>query len=252
MKILISPAKSISMEANYPETKTSEAHFLDKSEYLVGKLKKYGVQKLKKMYKVSSDIAQLNHDRFANWESPVAPSPQVKPSVFAFTGEVYRGLDALNMKPDELQYTNENLRILSGLYGLLKPFDLIYPYRLEMGTSIKVTPKIKNLYLFWGDKITDLINEQEKEFVINLASNEYFKAVNTKKLKARLINIQFKEFKNGEYKVLMTYAKHARGEMAKYCAHKNISNPEELKLFDYLGYQFMENLSTENDWVFVR
>jgi len=252
MKILLSPAKSISLDQNYPAVNVSKAHFLTESENLVGKLKKYSSKKLKALYSVSSDIAQLNHDRFQHWQSPLLANEQVKPCVFAFNGEVYRGLDALSLDPEALDYLNSNTRILSGLYGILKPLDLIYPYRLEMGTSFSVTPKVKNLYQFWGNKLTDYLNNEESESIINLASIEYFKAINTKLLKAKLINIQFKEFKNGEYKMLMTYAKHARGEMAKFAAHKKINLAEELKSFDYLGYQYMENMSSENEWVFVR
>lgn len=252
MKILLSPAKSISMEQNYPKTPHTEAHFLDQSEYLVNKLKKYSVKQLKNMYAVSQDIAETNHIRFAQWISPKVAGEQVKPALFAFTGEVYRGLDAVHLENPELDYLQENLRILSGLYGLLKPFDLMYPYRLEMGTSIHVTPKIKNLYLFWGDTLTELLNSEEKDCVINLASNEYIKAINPKKLNARFITPVFKELKNGTYKVLMTYAKHARGEMTKYAAQQGITHAEELKLFNRLGYQYMEQLSSENEWVFAR
>lgn len=252
MKFLLSPAKSITLDQNYPKVKSTTAHFLKEAENLAGKMKKFSAKKLAALYDVSTDIAQLNHNRFQQWKTPIAVDEDIKPCVFAFNGEVYRGLDALNLDENALQYVQENTRILSGLYGILKPFDLIYPYRLEMGTSLALTPKTKNLYQYWGDKLTQFLNEEEKDSVINLASNEYFKAINTKKLKARLINVQFKEFKNGEYKMLMTYAKHARGEMAKYAAHKQIKQAEELKKFDYLGYQYMENLSSENEWVFVR
>ena len=252
MKILISPAKSISMDSISIEHNTSTAHFLEQSEYLVKKLKKYSVKKLIDLYKVSEDIARLNHDRFANWESPTEEKESFKAAAYAFTGEVYRGLEINELDKNEVEYLQENLRILSGLYGMLKPLDRIYPYRLEMGTKIQITPKQKGLYKFWGDKLTDFLNQEESELVLNLASNEYFKAINTKKLKAQLITAQFKEFKNGQYKVLMTYAKHARGEMAKYCAKNKITDKEQLKLFDYEGYQFMPNLSTEEEFVFAR
>lgn len=252
MKFLLSPAKSITLDQNYPKTAQTNVHFLKEAENLAGKMKKFSAKKLAALYHVSPDIAQLNYERFQHWQAPLVASENIKPCLFAFNGEVYRGLDALNMDESALQYTQENTRILSGLYGILKPFDLIYPYRLEMGTSLAVTPKTKNLYQFWGDKITDYLNAEESDCVVNLASNEYFKAVNTKKLKPRLITAVFKEFKNGEYKMLMTYAKHARGEMAKYAAHKQLKKAEDLKNFDYLGYQYMENLSSENEWVFVR
>ena len=144
------------------------------------------------------------------------------------------------------------MRILSGLYGILKPLDVLYPYRLEMGTKWAVTPSKKNLYQFWGDKLANELNKEEQEIIVNVASTEYFKAVNPKKLKARVITPVFKEFKNGSYQVVMVYAKHARGAMARFVVQHNISDPEELKLFNTDGYQYDDNLSTENEWVFTR
>lgn len=252
MKILISPAKSIQTNVSYPEVETSLCSFPKETEVLVKKMKKMKAKKLADLYHVSQDIAELNYNRFQAWQMPAEISENVLPAVFAFNGEVYRGLNIQSLSEKELTYTNQNLRILSGLYGLLRPFDLFYPYRLEMGTKLEVNAKAKNLYQFWGDKLTNYLNAEEKEVVVNLASTEYFKAINTKKIKAKIITPVFKEFKNGEYKMLMTYAKNARGEMARYCAQNNIQNPEDLKAFNLSNYKFMDELSTENEYVFVR
>lgn len=252
MKILLSPAKSIKTDIFYPKVEISEAHFLDESEKLVKKLQKYKAKSLAALFHVSADIAELNVNRFQNWERAIEEKEDIIPTIFAFTGEVYRGLDAVNMNSKELDYLNDNLRILSGLYGILKPFDLLFPYRLEMGTKIDITPKITNLYQYWGDKLVDFLNKEEQEVIINLASIEYFKAINTKKAKSKIITPIFKELRNGEYKIVMTFAKNARGQMAKYCAQNQIQNPEELKKFNLSSYEYMENLSTETDWVFAR
>lgn len=252
MKILLSPAKSIQTPETYPKIGPTTGKFLKESEKLVKKLKKFSPKKLATLYSVSKDIAELNYNRFQNWQTPVEPGESVFPAVFAFTGEVYRGLDVTGLSLEEMDYINSHVRILSGLYGLLQPYDLIYPYRLEMGTRLEINAKTKNLYQFWGDKITNLLNAEEPELIVNLASTEYFKAVNTKKIKAKIITPVFKEFKNGEYKMLMTYAKNARGEMARYCAKHKIEKAEDLKSFNLSRYQFMPELSTEDEYVFVR
>jgi cytoplasmic iron level regulating protein YaaA (DUF328/UPF0246 family) len=252
MKILISPAKSIQTDVNFPKVNFSEAKFISESEKLIQKLKKYSVDSLMELFNVSKDIAEINHLRFKNWESPIEEKNNIIPAVYAFTGEVYRGLDVKTIDASKHSYLNENLRILSGLYGILKPFDLLYPYRLEMGTKFKIDSKTSNLYQFWGDKLSDFLNEEEQGFILNLASNEYFKAINSKKIKGCIITPVFKEFRNGEYKIVMTYAKHARGLMTRYCITNEIQNPEEIKKFDLENYQYMENLSHENEWVFLR
>ncbi|MES2589229.1 MAG: peroxide stress protein YaaA [Bacteroidota bacterium] len=252
MKILLSPAKSIQFSSDFPQVNFSSCEFLDESEKLVKKLQKYKVKKLSDLFHVSKEIGELNYARFQNWERPVELVNETIPAVFAFSGEVYRGLDIKSLKEKQRDYLNDNLRILSGMYGLLKPYDLLYPYRLEMGTKIEITPKIKNLYQFWGDKITDKLNSEESETIVNLASIEYFKAVNTKKAKAKIITPIFKELKNGEYKIVMTFAKHARGEMARFCALNQIQDVEDIKDFSLSNYKFMPSLSSETDWVFAR
>ncbi|MCE3296542.1 MAG: hypothetical protein K0R65_2256 [Crocinitomicaceae bacterium] len=252
MKILLSPAKSIQIPESYPKIGPTTGKFLKETETLVKKMKKFSPKKLAALYSVSNDIAELNYNRFQNWESPVEAGENILPAVFAFNGEVYRGLNVTELSPEEMDYINGHVRILSGLYGLLQPYDLIYPYRLEMGTKLEVSAKAKNLYQFWGDKISNALNAEETDVIVNLASAEYFKAVNAKKIKAKIITPVFKEFKNGEYKMLMTYAKNARGEMARYCAQNKIETAEDLKSFNLSNYRFMPEMSTDEEYVFVR
>lgn len=254
MKIILSPAKSIDTNniPYIPEITVSS--FLKESEQLVNKLKKMSVKKLVKLMHISTDLAELNQYRFQNWTLPNTQTEEISPAVMAFNGEVYKGLDARTFSSEHLQKMQEKIRILSGLYGILKPLDLIYPYRLEMGTKWAVTPKQKNLYHFWGSKLSRFLNsEMEKEEVlINLASSEYFKALDRKTLKSKIITPVFKEFKNGEFKIVMMYAKHARGAMARYIILNDIKDPEELKLYNVDGYTFDVNNSTEEEWLFVR
>ena len=254
MKIIISPAKSISYQKIENNSLTSIASFLKETESLVSKLKKLSSKKIGEMMHLSNDLAELNYNRFQNWESPLVVSENVYPAISAFNGEVYKGFDIHTLSKEELERAQNDLRILSGLYGILKPMDLIYPYRLEMGTKWEITPKTKNLYAFWGDKISKFLNNEMEtdEVIINLASTEYFKAVDLKVLKSRVITPHFKDFKNGQLKIVMMYAKHQRGAMARYIIKNKLTNPDELKLYNQDGYSFDVNSSTENDWVFVR
>jgi len=254
MKILISPAKSIDTTITTAVPFVSEATFLKEANQLMAKLSKLSVNQLMKMMHISSDIAEMNVARNKQWESPVEQSEVIKPAVTVFTGEVYRGLDANNFSDANFEFAQKNLRILSGLYGLLKPLDLMYPYRLEMGTRWEITPKTKNLYQFWDVKLKNsLEKELEKdEAIVNLASTEYFKAIQAKKISNRIVTPHFKDFKNGEYKIVMMYAKNARGQMANYIIKNELTDVEELKSFNVGGYRYDENLSTENDWVFTR
>lgn len=254
MKIIISPAKSITELDLQAKFEPTIPQFLDESERLVGKLKKLSAKKIGKMMSVNNDIAELNYERYQAWERPEKLTERAFPAIQQFTGEVYRGLDAQSMDDATMARASRDLRILSGLYGLLKPTDLMFPYRLEMGTKWAVTPKLKNLYLFWGKKLAEALNADlaEGEPLINLASSEYFKAVDKKVLKTEMITPVFKEFKNGEYKVLMTYAKNARGKMARYILDNDLKSVEELKGFDLDRYSFDDKLSTATELVFVR
>lgn len=254
MKILISPAKSIDTTIDIHVPHTTTAVFLKEADSLMRKLSKLSAEKLMKLMHVSHDIAGLNLNRNKNWQLPTIPSDEIKPAATVFTGEVYRGLDVHSFSKEDFLYANEHLRILSGLYGILKPLDLMYPYRLEMGTKWEITPKTKNLYAFWSMKINKFLSDEleKEEVIINLASTEYFKAVQPKKLKNKVITPVFKDFKNGEYKVIMMYAKNARGQMANFIIKNKLTNSEDIKAFEGGGYRFDENLSNDNEWVFTR
>lgn len=254
MKILLSPAKSIDTNTNIQTPAATTAQFLKEADSLMKKLSRLSVDKLMKLMHVSADIAELNAARNKNWQLPTAPSDVIKPAVTIFTGEVYRGLNVQSFTEADFLFANENLRILSGLYGLLKPLDLIYPYRLEMGTKWEITPTAKNLYTFWGNKLNKVLSKEleKDEVIINLASTEYFKALQPKQLKHRIITPVFKDLKNGDYKVIMMYAKNARGQMAHFIIKNRLTNPEDIKPYNIGNYRFDENLSSEDEWVFTR
>lgn len=254
MKILLSPAKSIDTTRMIEVPELSVPNFIEQTEYLVNKLKKLSAKQIGKLMHVSTDLAQLNYERFQSWDKEALIDSDLCPAICAFTGEVYRGLDVETFSSNDFIEAQNTLRILSGLYGVLRPLDKMLPYRLEMGTSYKVTPKVTNLYKYWGTKLSDSLNKEmdNDEVIINLASNEYFKAVDLKVLKAKVITPVFKEFKNGRYKIVMMYAKHARGAMARYIIQNKIKTADELITYDVDGYGFDANQSTETEWVFVR
>jgi uncharacterized protein len=254
MKILISPAKSINEKGSFPKFDFTQPAFSKEAKTLVGKLKKMKAKDIMELMHVSKDIAELNVNRNKSWHLSPEPTDDVKPAAFLFTGEVYKGLDAESLSPKELEKAQKDLRILSGMYGLLKPMDLIHPYRLEMGTRLEIKEGITGLYQFWGDKLTkSLLKETEKgEAIINLASAEYNRAILWKKVKNPVVTPVFKEFKNGEYKVIMIFAKHARGAMARYIIQNELTNVEDLKGYNVDGYSFDEKQSSASEWVFVR
>ena len=253
MKLVLSPAKSLNFE-NVPQLNGyTQPAFLKESESLVGQLKKMTPKKIGDLMNVSEQLSNLNYQRYQDWKLPFTQD-NAKPALYVFTGDAYRGMDARSFSEEEVNFANTSLRILSGLYGVLKPSDLMQPYRLEMGTKFPGNQKAKNLYQFWGDKIVDALNEEmnEQEALVNIASNEYFKAINTKKLKGKLITCLFKENKAGVYKVVMSYAKFARGLMARFVIQNKINEVEHLKAFDLDGYMFNNSLSTDNEFVFTR
>lgn len=254
MKILLSPAKSIHQDKTYEKLFSTEIVFKSETNSLAKKLQKLSGKKMEKLMHISSDLAHLNVQRYADWKDEIIENTASFHAIYGFNGEVYKGFDADSLNEKQLLYSQEHVRILSGLYGILKPLDLIAPYRLEMGTKWDITPKTKNLYQFWGKKIANYLKEElkENEPIINLASTEYFKAVDVKSLQAKVITPVFKEFKNGEYKIIMMFAKHARGAMARYIVNNELNDPEEIKLFSQDGYGFDANLSNENEWVFTR
>lgn len=252
MKIVISPAKSLDFESELPTPLQTESCFLKEAERLNRLLKKKSARSLSKLMNISDNLGRLNYERNQEWSLPFT-AENARPAVYAFSGEVYRGIDVYSLPKERIKTMQNSLRILSGLYGLLKPLDLIQPYRLEMGTRMSVG-KNKNLYAFWKEKVTKQLNEElaDEEPFVNLASNEYFKAIDTRALKVPVITPVFKELKNGEYKAIMTYAKFARGLMTRYLIEKGIENTEDIKGFNEERYEFNENLSTNNEWVFVR
>ena len=252
MKLVLSPAKSLDFESELPIQEHTEAQFLKQSERLNKLLKKKSAKSLSKLMSISDALGQLNYDRNQAWELPFTLENS-RPAVYAFDGDVYKGLDAYTIPKDKIEKLQNTVRILSGLYGLLKPTDLIQSYRLEMGTKMPVGTK-KNLYEFWKKDITKALNEEleDDELFLNLASNEYFKAVDKKDLKVPVITANFKDFENGEYKIISFFAKEARGLMARYVIDTNANTIDDLKGFNYEGYNFSEPMSKENDLVFIR
>jgi len=240
MKIIISPAKKLTTE-KISINKASAIQFSNEAKYLVKELKNYKVNDIKELMGLSDNLAQLNYERFQKWD---LNSDQVNAAIYMFQGDVYQGLKVETFTANEIDFAQEHLRILSGLYGLLKPLDLIYPYRLEMGTKMK-TKNGNNLYNFWGDKLSQaLISDMKsKEVLINLASNEYSRALKLNNFPKPVITPIFKDYKHGKLKVISFYAKRARGEMCNYIIKNKITNTKNLKMFSNLDYKF----SDEND-----
>ena len=252
MKLVLSPAKSLDFETKLPTSKTTECLFLQEAERLNKLLKKKSAKSLSKLMHISDALGQLNYERNQEWEIPFTED-NARPAMYAFNGDVYRGLDAYTIDTKKLYKVENTVRILSGLYGLLKPLDLVQPYRLEMGTKMTVG-KNKNLYDFWRKKITQALNDEleDDELFLNLASNEYFKAIDTKALKVPVVNIVFKEFKNGNYKIIAIFAKLARGLMTRYIIDTDAKTIEDVKGFNYDNYRFSEELSSKYELVFTR
>lgn len=253
MKILLSPAKSLNFESQKPFNYFSSFQF-DKQAITIDKvLKKKKVFELIKLMDISENLGQLNYERNQLRDLTQFSEQNSRQAIFAFDGDVYAGFDAYTLKEHQIDYTQKTLRILSGLFGILKPFDLMQAYRLEMGTSLAIGSK-KNLYEFWKNTLTkSLKNELSKdEFIINLASKEYASAIDLKSFDNHVITPEFKEFKNGKYSVISFFAKKARGLMARYIVDHEIENPENIKAFDLDNYRFDESLSKGNKWVFTR
>lgn len=254
MLVVISPAKSLDYETSFKIRKSTQPDFLDDSSALIDQLSKLSAAQISSLMSVSPAIGALNQERFTNWKRPF-DSDNARQAIFAFKGDVYLGLDAYSLTSEDMRFAQDHLRILSGLYGLLRPLDLIQPYRLEMGTSLK-NAKGSSLYDFWGDKITDALNTQfadKKEAVlINLASNEYFKSVRAKHLDAEIISPVFKDYKNGQYKIISFFAKRARGLMSAYIIKNRLKHAEDILGFDCDGYHYSEKDSKPNAPVFLR
>ncbi|GGP85492.1 peroxide stress protein YaaA [Shewanella ulleungensis] len=254
MLVLISPAKTLDFD-NPPITNTfTQATLLKQSQELIDVCRELTPMDIASLMKVSDNIAGLNAARFADWQPPFTLK-NAKQAIFAFRGDVYTGFDADHLSESQISASQKHVRILSGLYGLLKPLDLIQPYRLEMGTKL-ANPKGNNLYSFWGETITEEVNkalqEQGDDIIVNLASNEYFKSVKVKQLAGQLITPVFKDCKNGQFKVISFYAKKARGLMARYIVDKKPKNIEQLTQFDLEGYYYNTAQSTPTEPVFLR
>jgi cytoplasmic iron level regulating protein YaaA (DUF328/UPF0246 family) len=252
MKIVLSPAKSLNFEKPLPTENFSESLFLKESRQVHKVLKTKSPAALSQLMDISDKLADLNWQRNQDWKTPFT-ADNARPAVFAFDGDVYMGLDAYSIPIDKLDVLQERVRILSGLYGLLKPLDLMQAYRLEMGTKLPIGQS-KNLYEFWKPIIAKALNKEVKkgELFVNLASNEYFSAVDVKALKVPVITPEFKDYKNGKLKIISFFAKRARGLMVRYIIDTNAETVEDLKGFNYDGYRFDANLSKGNHLVFTR
>lgn len=253
MLILLSPAKDLAKET--PKVSgTTQPELLEHSVPLVKKLQGFSAKRLSKLMDLSPALGELNRERYERWSLPFTKA-NARPALFVFNGEVYRGLDARNLDADDLRFAQRHLRLLSGLYGVLRPLDLIQDYRLMMGTPFGIG-RAKNLYAYWGDRISDALQAAMQangdDTIINLASSEYFKAAKADRLGARVITPVFKDRGPGGYKVVMVFAKHQRGAMARHIIRHRLLDPEQLKRYDGDGYRFAPEESTADEWVFLR
>ncbi len=254
MLIVLSPAKTLDYDTPPATDIHSQPDFIQHSAELIDTLRELSPAQIASLMQVSDALAALNVGRYASWSPKFTPKNS-KQAILAFNGDVYEGLDAPSLKLRQLEYAQSHIRILSGLYGVLRPLDLMQPYRLEMGTRL-ANSRGKDLYAFWGELVTQRLNEvladQKSKALVNLASEEYFKVVKPKLLNAPVISPVFEDWKNGKYKVISFYAKRARGLMARYAAINGIKKAEELKDFDSEGYAFDKKASTEHSWLFRR
>ena len=254
MLAVLSPAKTLDFESRCPSLSPSQPPFLDEAEELVGVLRKKRRPQLQALMNISEKLADQNFARYRDWSRPFNED-NARPALLAFKGDVYNGFPLEQYTKRDFQFAQKHLRILSGLYGVLRPLDLMQPYRLEMGTSLKTTHG-KDLYAFWDQKITQALNqslaESRSRVLLNLASNEYFKTVDESQIDARVITPSFKDWKNGKYKFLSYYGKQARGMMGDFLIRNRIKKPDDLKEFHTAGYAFNEELTEGDNWVFTR
>jgi cytoplasmic iron level regulating protein YaaA (DUF328/UPF0246 family) len=254
MLAILSPAKSLDFETPPVTRKHTTPDFLSESQSLIEELRQFSPADISKLMRISVKLGDLNYRRYAQWATPFSPK-NAKQAALAFSGDVYMGLEGWNFDARDFNFAQQHLRILSGLYGLLRPLDLIQPYRLEMGTGLP-TVKGSDLYAFWGDKLTRSVNEaiadQGQPILVNLASNEYFAALQPDAIDARIITPTFRDLKNGRYKFLSFFAKRARGLMASYLIKERVKTVKALKAFDCAGYRYSEEQSRGDNWVFLR
>ena len=252
MLIVLSPAKSLDLETPPTTSLHSTPDFLDHSAQLIERMRQFSPAEVGSLMGISDALSALNVARYASWTPQLTDARQ---AIMAFNGDVYAGFEARTLQPAQLDYAQSQVRILSGLYGLLRPLDLIHPHRLEMGTRLS-TARGKDLYAFWGDTITNALNrtasEQQARVLVNLASEEYFKSVKPRQLNVPVISPVFEDWKNGKYKIISFYAKRARGMLARYAAVHQIRDPEQLKQFDVDGYAYVPEASNDSSWVFRR
>ena len=255
MLVIISPAKTLDYSPLESKVGFSEPSFISKSESLVKEMRNYDPEMISELMKISENLGFLNFERFQSWKQNSSPGPDSKQSVFAFQGDVYKGLDISSLDKSTINYSQKYLRILSGLYGLLKPLDLIAPYRLEMGTKLRIGNS-DNLYEFWKTDLTEALNKdlkiQKTNVLVNLASNEYFSVLDKEMIRAEVISPVFKDYKNGDYKIISFHAKKARGLMTRFIMSNNLKDPKDIRKFDYEGYRFSSKLSSDNAPVFLR
>lgn len=250
MLVLLSPAKTIESAPRDAVQAASQPAFLADAERLIAPLRSLSARSIARLMDVSDDLAQLNADRFAAFSTPFHPG-NASPAILSFQGEVFRGLEASTLTTPDLEFAQRHVRILSGLYGILRPLDLMQPYRLEMGLKWGPDKKTETLYAYWGDRLARALDAEAEGVVLNLASNEYAKAV-LPHLKSQVIHVHFKDRVGEEYKPLMTYAKHARGEMTRFIVRKRIDRPEGAQAFTGMGYVYRPELSSEFEWTFTR
>ncbi|TDF86632.1 peroxide stress protein YaaA [Pseudomonas sp. H9] len=254
MLTVISPAKTLDYETPPVTQRYTQPQYLDDSQELIEQLRELSPAQISELMHLSDKLAGLNAARFGSWTPAFTPD-NAKQALLAFKGDVYTGLDAESLSEDDFSYAQDHLRMLSGLYGLLRPLDLMQPYRLEMGTKL-ANARGKDLYAFWGTRISEWLNqalaEQGDDVLLNLASNEYFSAVKRNALNARVINTEFRDFKNGQYKIISFYAKKARGMMSRFVIQERINDPEQLKQFDVQGYYYSPEQSKPDNLVFLR
>jgi cytoplasmic iron level regulating protein YaaA (DUF328/UPF0246 family) len=254
MLAILSPAKTLDYQTPLTTNKSTQPDFNTESKELIATLRKFVPAEIGSLMKISDNLAELNHRRYAEWQNQ-ANEDNARPALFAFKGDVYLGLDAQTLGARDINFAQKHLRVLSGLHGLLRPLDLIQPYRLEMGTRL-ATRRGSNLYQFWGNKVTDNINkalaQQSSKVLLNLASNEYYQVIQAERIEGRILNINFKELRDGKYRFVSFAAKRARGLMARYMIDNRITRPSQLRQFDVDRYAFNEALSRDDEWIFTR
>ncbi len=253
MKLVLSPAKTLDYKSKLPTTRGTQPKFLKQAEKINAKLERKSKKAIGELMAISDKLAELNYQRYKDFQTPFTKE-NARPAAYTFAGDVYSGLDAYTIEENKIDKLNNTVRILSGMYGILRPLDLMQPYRLEMGTDLVVNRK-KNLYNYWGNTITESLNSEleNNELFLNLASVEYFKVINPKKLKVPVISPVFKDFKNGELKIISFFAKKARGSMARFCVDNNVVKLDDVLSFNYDNYGYSEKYTeNEHEPVFVR